>query len=293
MIRRSADGARVRLEDGEIALEIDAAHGARIVEYSLAGRNLLSGADVHPDNYGSTFWTSPQRDWGWPPPLHIDRLPYQVTEKDAGFELIGTRCPVLGVCVSKRFQLDTAGVVRIEYDIGNQTDRALRMAPWEVTRVARRGVSFFPLGERAWSSDEFAALATIPAHGLHWIEHERDAAGEAKLFADSAQGWLAHAVDGLLFVKSFERVLASEQAAGEGAIELYVSERPRYLELEQQGRCLEIAPRAVHTWRVNWLLSRVPPAIDASGINAPLARLAASVHERSMRALTVPRAVQS
>jgi hypothetical protein len=287
-MRRSADGARIRLEAGEVALEIDATVGARVVEYSLAGHNLLSGADVHADNYGSTFWTSPQTEWGWPPPAHIDRAPYRLTASDGWVELIGTRCPAMGVCVSKRFQIDATGVVRIEYDIHNQTDRPLRVAPWEVTRVARRGVSFFPQGERVWSSAAFATLPTVQALGLHWIEHDRSVRGEAKLFADSTQGWLAHAVDRLLFVKSFESVPAGAQAPGEAAIELYVSKQPPYVELEQQGRYLELAPDDVHTWRVGWCLVRVPPELDDNYVSARLARLAASVHERSTRVTATP-----
>ncbi len=63
------------LEFNHIYFEVNAQIGGRITTFSLDGKNVLTGPSVNPDNYGSTFWTSPQSDWDWPPIPEIDNLP--------------------------------------------------------------------------------------------------------------------------------------------------------------------------------------------------------------------------
>ena len=58
----------------DVRLEVDATRGGRITALRLGDRNLLSGAEVDAINYGSTFWTSPQSAWGWPPVAEIDEV---------------------------------------------------------------------------------------------------------------------------------------------------------------------------------------------------------------------------
>src|ERR1700690_2764216 len=68
------------LQMGPIKLVIDASVGARITEFSYDGTNVLTGPDVNPTNYGSTFWPSPQSSWyaatNLPPIPAIDNQPY-------------------------------------------------------------------------------------------------------------------------------------------------------------------------------------------------------------------------
>jgi len=77
------------------------------------------------------------------------------------------------------------------------------MAPWEVTRVFPRGLTFFPTGPRTMPSNG----GTIPittAAGITWFTY--DAAritSDSKIFADAAEGWLAHADQGAVFIKKF------------------------------------------------------------------------------------------
>ena len=68
----------------ELELEVDPALGGRITRFSLAGANILTGPEVVargdgtvPNMYGSTFWTSPQSAWNWPPETALDSDPLQ------------------------------------------------------------------------------------------------------------------------------------------------------------------------------------------------------------------------
>src|SRR5262249_20594354 len=119
--------------------------GGRIATYSWQRHDVLAGRDTSADHWGSTFWTSPQSDWGWPPPRAIDPAPYAVTDTRDGLTLSSDSAPELGVRVHKRFRMRaTDGAVRIRYTIENLREKPLRLAPWEVTRVRAGGVTLFP-----------------------------------------------------------------------------------------------------------------------------------------------------
>src|SRR6476659_4809949 len=99
------------LDMGDVALEIDPTVGARVTGLLVEGRNLLTGPDVDPGNHGSTFWTSPQSAWGWPPVPEIDSAPFQPSlegEDHVGpgttLVLRGPPSPRLGVAVEERFR---------------------------------------------------------------------------------------------------------------------------------------------------------------------------------------------
>ena len=107
---------RYIFSSGDLAIEIDPRVGGRVVSLSLGGRNFLTGTDVDPNNYGSTFWTSPQSDWGWPPPPEIDNLPYASAIAGTKLVLTGSTNAKLGVSVTKTFSFDAAtSSLAIEY----------------------------------------------------------------------------------------------------------------------------------------------------------------------------------
>jgi hypothetical protein len=72
-------GGRYLFRWGAVAFTVDARSAGRIVSLEIDGRNLLTGPDTNAENWGSTFWTSPQADWGWPPPAEIDGVPFEAT----------------------------------------------------------------------------------------------------------------------------------------------------------------------------------------------------------------------
>src|SRR5262249_55506670 len=213
---------RWALDFGDLSFEVDPQIGGRVTTFALASVNLLTGPDVNVDNWGSTFWTSPKSVWNWPPPPQIDNQPYAVNASATALVLTGTTSPAIGVSVTKTFSLDRAvGAVRIDYSVTNQSQMQVRLAPWEVTRVVSRGLTFFPTGTRSMIPAG-QTLPTTNSGGVTWFAY--DAATilvDSKLFADGAEGWLAHVAQGLVFIKRFVDVPANMQAPGEGDVELF------------------------------------------------------------------------
>jgi len=251
-------GARFRFEGGGIAFEVDAAYGGRIVEYSLGGKNVLFECDDERKR-GSTFWTSPQAAWAWPPPPEIDREPYMVRFPDSGaVSMVSRPSAALGVSVEKVCVMASDGAVTIDYRIRNESNEVRAAAPWEVTRVPRSGVSFFPRGARVHASPRFPAPSYSESQGLVWVEHASHGDTDRKLHADGPGGRLAHADEGLLFVKTFESILPEAQAPDESMIEIFVSGAHGYVELEEQGAYERLEPGESLSWRVVWRLARLP-----------------------------------
>ncbi|MDP9150500.1 MAG: DUF4380 domain-containing protein, partial [Myxococcota bacterium] len=260
---------------GDLFFAVDPQHGGRVVSFALAGENVLTGPDANATNYGSTFWTSPQSDWGWPPPPAIDDLSYAVSIDGGTLILRGSDDRSLGVHVTKVFSVDAvSGVVSIEYSIQNSGAASRSLAPWEITRVHPGGIVFFPSGATAHSADSGPALPTLQAAGTTWFDgFDGDAtppSGNTKYFADGTRGWLARASAGTVFVKKFPQVPADAHAPGESAIEIYVSGDRAYVELENQGAYALLAPGASVHWTVRWYLVKAPNGLDASVGSAEL-----------------------
>lgn len=248
------NGSRYRFQAGGVGLEIDAEVGGRVVELSLEGKNVLLPSTAHLENYGSTLWTSPQSEWGWPPPPEIDRGAYRAKLEDEWVVLEGEPSPAIGIAVTKSFRMGTDGLATIRYHLVNRGSAPVRVAPWEVTRVERKGVSFFPLGVNTYNLPGFASVPFSRARGLAWVDHGKSFVDDRKLYADARKGWLAHAAEGVVFVKRFERAPGGSRAPGEAEIEIYVNADPPYVELEQQGPFSQILPGERTLWRVEWRL---------------------------------------
>jgi hypothetical protein len=273
-------GARHVLAWDDVAFEVDAAVGGRITTFSLAGRNLLTGPEVDPGNYGSTFWTSPQSAWGWPPLPEIDHQPYRASFEADTIVLRGAASPKLGVEVEKRFSADRArGAVTCAFRVRNRGAAPLALAPWQISRVPPGGLSFFPTGDGAFPPSN---LAVAEAHGMTFYAYDRAAVTDhQKLFADGREGWLAHVDGDALFVKTFAAVARARQAPGEAQIEIYATPAHTYVEVEVQGAYETIAPGAALDWQVVWLARRLPAAL-ARAVAAADARAALAAHVRAV-----------
>jgi hypothetical protein len=252
---------RYTLELGGVVLEVDPAAGGRVTALRVDGRNLLTGPDVDPDNYGSTFWTSPQSQWGWPPVPEIDHGPYAAAIEGPLVVMRGAVSPALGVAVEKRFGAGGArDAFTLEYRVLNRGAAATRLAPWEITRVHPRGLTFFPTGTGVFPPSN---LAVREAGGVTWFAYDAAAITDhQKVFADGREGWIAHLDGDALFVKAFEPVPRAVQAPGEAQIEIYANPTHTYVEVEQQGAYSTIAAGALLVWRVDWIVRRLPDAVS-------------------------------
>jgi hypothetical protein len=260
----------------DVRLEVDAARGGRVTALRLGERNLLSGAEVDPINFGSTFWTSPQSDWGWPPVAEIDSAPYSGTLDGEAVVLRGPVSDALGVSIEKRIEADRArGAFALSYSIVSHASAPLRLAPWEVTRVRPNGLTFFAKGSDSHAPTDLPAR---DVDGVTWVHHDAAViAGHQKLYADAGEGWIAHVDDDALFVKTFALVPRASHAPGEAQVEIYASSLHRYVEVEQQGACETLPPGGALAWRVEWRVRRLPEELPRAAGSAALVRLARAV----------------
>ena len=268
----------------ETVFEVDAALGGRITRFSLAGRNVLTGPDVNDLNFGATFWTSPQSQWGWPPPVEHDSEPYtahQAGPDGAAGVFVGKPDPTLGLAVTKMFFVDWArGVVTIEYRLRNHSGEPRTVAPWEISRHPTGGLTFFPVGE---AIEPASSLAVKTEAGAVWFDYDaRAITDHQKLFAHGSEGWICQ-IDrarDLQLVKHFPEIARADQAPGEAALEIYADPKHTYIEVEQQGAFRALASDDTVTWRVDWVLRPAPPADELRAGNATLltaARVLASL----------------
>lgn len=261
------------VEFGPYSLRVDPDDGGRIVSFALDGRNVILPRSESPEAYASSFWTSPQSDWSWPPPLELDKLPWRASIEGSSLVLESGTSPKLGLSARQRIAPDPArGSVVIELTLTNRSAEARRVAPWQNTRVRPRGLTFFP--SKGPTLPE-SAFALAPIDGVIWFAHDPAAVQQSgKLFADGEEGWLAHVDGDLLFIKMFPEVPREAQAPKEAEIEIYVHDSGRFVEVEQQGAYESLAPGASSVWPLRWLVRRLPATIKVQPGSADLARFA-------------------
>lgn len=261
------------LEFGDIFFEVDPTVGGRVTSFRFAGTELLTGTAANATNYGSTFWTSPQATWNWPPPTAIDSDPYAPTVASPSVTLAGSPVAtggIAGVSVSKKFTANVAAqTVLAEYTITSASGGAI--APWEITRAFPGGLTFYPTGTGAPTSGSFALPVTTTGAGCTWFQYvEAEVTADQKLFADGAGGWLAHVMGDIVLVKKFADVPAGAAATGEAEIELFVAASHTYIEVEQQGAVQTLPAGGSLTWPVTWIARRLPAGLTPAAGSQPL-----------------------
>ena len=270
------DGRHVLAWD-DVSFEVDARTGGRVTALRVGGRNLLTGPEIDAGNFGSTFWTSPQSAWGWPPVPEVDHHEYRASIEDSAIVMRSARSASLGVEIEKQFRADRArGALLFEYRIHNLGALPIQTAPWQITRVGPGGLTFYPSGEGAFPPSN---LGVQDALGATWYDYDKASITEhQKHFADGREGWLAHVDRDALLVKTFPAVPRAAHAPGEAQIEIYASPAHTYVEVEAQGAYETVEPGGALTWQVVWLARRLPEILPVSvGSEALLAHVRALV----------------
>jgi hypothetical protein len=272
------NGGRYVLTLGSTYLELDPMNGARMTALrvgGMAGGNLLADSTVtgQADNWGSTFWPSPQT-WPWPPTdagsiNAINTLPYTVTTDNTSLTLTSSvNASVPKLQVIKKFTPDLAKeAIEIDYTVTNGGTDPVTTAPWEVTRVAPGGITFYPAQSPPYTQAT-PLLKTTVAAGVTWYQHDPSDMTLYKLFGDGKDGWLAHADGDLLLIKTFSDIPAGAAAKNEAEIEIYAA--PKYVEMENQGAVATLtAGQSLH-WTVRWYARKLatPAAVGSADLVA-------------------------
>ena len=253
-------GAQVfTLKNGDVTMTIDTEKGGKILSLKHQDKEVISQSRW-PESFGSTFWTSPQKEWNWPPVQEFDKMAYTVEQQSEGQLTITSQTSQrLGLSVGKDFKTDANdGAFVITYSIKNEGSEPRRVAPWEITRVPNGdGIIFFEAPvDSIWPSGLMDFKA---AYGAAWYKTD-EAAQNRKVNADGT-GWLAYCADSLLLVKHFPDLKAGEPAPEEAEVQVYVNRGKSYIELESQGAYTLLQPGERLTWTVRWYLK--PVAVPA------------------------------
>lgn len=256
------------VNSGQLSLSVDPEIAARVTEMSFRGENLLADASVNPNNWGTTYWTSPQADWGWPPVPEVDSLPYEVADASAHEITLLSREAQIGERVfriAKTFsttQLENA--LDATYTIRNEGSSAFRMANWEIMRVPAGGLTFFPTGKAELTPiAPHDMLPTEKVSGTTFFEHSHFTPGRCqKLHADGEGGYLAHQCGTLLILKVFEDAPPELQAPGEGECEIFANDDGKYVEVEVQGPYESVAPGQQSAFRIRTGVFVLPEGLE-------------------------------
>lgn len=273
----------IRINKAEIL--ISPLRGGRISALKFDNNNFLTDSTVNEFNWGSSFWTSPQSDWNWPPSSEIDNAPYKVSLINRTLIMESKPDPRTGLFVTKRFK----GILKgnfffIEYIITNSSKSDVKVAPWEVTRVHPNGLSFFPKGQEDSLRGGLSHLIKIKDSVL-WFKYEAKdlpIRGDRQLYTDGSEGWFAQINNGIIFVKKFPDIHPRDFAPKEGEIELYVSpvkEGHSYVEIEQQGKFQTLRPGESFSWQMKWYLRKLPANLKAEIGNKKLLHFVRSLIE--------------
>jgi hypothetical protein len=149
------------------------------------------------------------------------------------------------------------------------------VAPWEITRVATGGLTFFPDPSSAAVTSGCGSFTPQPVTTLDAYTFFADDAAtfadastkEGKFCADGGQkGYEAHLAGNQLLVQAWQDVPALLNVQGEGEDEFYTDPGLTYEEMENQGPYAPLAGGASSTWTVRWSLSGIS-SLDAATPN--------------------------
>jgi hypothetical protein len=255
-------------------LYVDQDFGARIVSLTFKGQQILIGKDVHPENFGSTLWTDPQSDWGWPPYETLDVKPYSLKIKNGAYEFQSAPDEKSGLQFVKTFRVsERDSCFHINYQIKNISKSNKSVGAWEVTRVFPGGYCLFPAAADSAILQSSNLPGTKLENGIIWFNYDfQKIKSHAKLFAMGSEGWFAYVAGKVIFIKTFEDIPASQIAKGHGEIEIYANGERKYSELENHGKHEVLKPGQTLTYQVNWYLRALPENLAGHLDNAGLVR---------------------
>jgi len=239
------------LSNGHLQMVIDAERGAKILSLKYDDQEVISQSRW-PESFGSTFWTSPQKEWNWPPVPEIDKQPYSVEKDGKVLRMTSGVSDRLNYRIRKEFSVDEKdGAFVITYSIINESNETRQVAPWEITRVKNEGglIFFEAPADSIWPA---GLMNFTNAQGAAWYVTD-EAQQNRKVNADG-KGWLAYLANGLLLVKRFEDLDATQPAPGEAEVQVYVNRGKTYIELENQGPYSTLQPQQQLSWTVRWYL---------------------------------------
>ncbi len=271
---------------GPTEVEFLPAEGGRLTRLRYNGVDLVLPPGRVPGFHGDTFWPSPQARFDWPPPPVLDAGPYEiVAESPLSLSMRSAPDPEFGLQVEKRFDLSEHGLT-MHFTLTNIWSHAQDVAPWQVTRAPRTGILVWGTGQPFDDDDRLQKQAEDPGcwfvhsgsiatfEGLEAGEDHssivvREVMGTSKVFTD-ARGWLAHAHDATLFLRVFPDLTLEQAAPRQGEVEMFFDAGRDYIELENQGAYVTLAPGQSLAYPVEWRFRALDPELPTDGLTPEL-----------------------
>ncbi len=237
------------LSNDKYSVAIDVVRGGRIKNFSYEGFEFLSQLEVTPFSWGSTFWVSPQKSWGWPPIKVHDTDPYRILKQDGSLTVASKSAH--GIRLEKSFTL-TDKALDIQYCM--QANKAVKdIAAWEITRVPLTGVInawIDPNATRVTFGKWDKPLAGTQQFTLDLGSNQATPA-QAKLNLDSVRAYVDLDIAGYTFRKSFPDIDAHDTVIGESDLQLFVDE-VGYAEIEAQSQRVNLNKGEEFCWTTHW-----------------------------------------
>ena len=143
-ISNSEDG-KYSIKLGDVSMTIDAAKGGKIVSYKYNDSEVLSQTRMA-NSFGSTFWTSPQSEWNWPPVPEYDTRAFNAEVKGNTLVLTGDKSARFGYRIRKEITTDAKdNAFVITYTIINESGEERKVAPWEFQTLLSLGTPRLPI----------------------------------------------------------------------------------------------------------------------------------------------------
>lgn len=249
-ISNSEDG-KYSISLGDVTMTIDAAKGGKIVSYKYNDSEVLSQTRMA-NSFGSTFWTSPQSEWNWPPVPEYDTRAFNAEVNGNTLVLTGDKSARFGYRIRKEITTDTKdNAFVITYTIINESGEERKVAPWEISRVPNGGILFCDAKE-ATPANNMEGLPFVAEQKALW--YVLDESNSNRKVNIDGKGWLAFYDNGMLFVKKFADLTPEEPAPAEGEIQIYANPGKTFVEIEEQGAYTTLKAGEELSWTVRWYL---------------------------------------
>jgi len=253
--KQPAENYELKTKDGHATMVIDAANGARIMSLKWDSTEVIS-QNPSPNMYGSTFWTSPQKEWNWPPVPEHDMGKYTVEKQGDSYVMTSELSAKIPLRIKKAFSVKGDQFV-IAYTIINEGETDRSVAPWEVTRVPGEGtISFKADVDKIWPAGlmDFKDVKGVATFNIDKVAKQRKINANGKGMKKGLS-YLRYENNGLVLEKTFPDLKDGEAAPGEDEIQVYVHDNALYCELEEQGAYKLLKPGESLEWVVSWRLS--------------------------------------
>jgi len=207
----------------------------------------------------------------------LDSMDYLVEQKENVLKMTSKPDPKSGFQFVKTFTVASENSIQIEYLIRNISENPKSVGAWDVTRVPCGGITFFPDGGQG-NVPESSLKPDLEKDGISWVSiDKKPIADHQKLFSTAKEGWLAYAINGLLFIKQFPDTKPENYSPQQGEVEIYINKDKSYIELENQGAYQSLKPGESLTYKETWFLAPIPETVKIEAGNQKLCILVRTI----------------